>query len=75
MDAREAARILGVKVATLYSYASRHRVRSFPSGLHREKRYLREDLEGVHERLTWIVESRWIHMKPTLGQVQPEVHA
>ena len=32
-------------------------------------------LAGVHERLTWIVESRWIHMKPTLGQVQPEVHA
>ena len=50
MDAREAARILGVKVATLYSYASRHRVRSFPSGLHREKRYLRDDLELLRHR-------------------------
>ena len=50
MDAREAARILGVKVATLYSYASRHWVRSFPSGRHREKRYLREDLESLRHR-------------------------
>src|SRR6516225_5698737 len=50
VDAREAARILGVKVATLYSYASRHWVRSFPSGRHREKRYLREDLEALRHR-------------------------
>ena len=50
VDAREAARILGVKVATLYSYASRHRVRSFPSGLHREKRYLLDDLERLRHR-------------------------
>jgi citrate synthase len=50
VDAREAARILGVKVATLYSYASRHWVRSFPSGRHREKRYLRDDLERLRHR-------------------------
>ena len=50
MDAREAARILGVKVATLYSYASRRWVRSFPSGRHRERRYLREDLETLRHR-------------------------
>jgi citrate synthase len=50
VDAREAARFLGVKVATLYSYASRHRVRSFPSGLHREKRYLLDDLELLRHR-------------------------
>jgi len=50
VDAREAARILGVKVATLYSYASRHRVRSFPSGVHREKRYLRDDVERLRHR-------------------------
>src|SRR5262250_3256835 len=50
VDAREAARILGVKVATLYSYASRQWVRSFPSGRHREKRYLREDLERLRHR-------------------------
>ena len=50
VDAREAARILGVKVATLYSYASRLRVRSFPSGLHREKRYLLDDLERLRHQ-------------------------
>ncbi|HVP61382.1 MAG TPA: citrate synthase family protein [Myxococcaceae bacterium] len=50
VDAREAARILGVKVATLYSYASRRWVRAFPSGRHREKRYLREDLETLRHR-------------------------
>ena len=50
VDAQEAARILGVKVATLYSYASRRRVRSFPSGLHREKRYLRDDIERLRHR-------------------------
>jgi citrate synthase len=50
VDANEAARILGVKVATLYSYASRRWVRSFPSGRHREKRYLRDDLERLRHR-------------------------
>ncbi len=50
MDAREAARILRVKVATLYSYASRRWVRSFPSGRHRERRYLRDDLERLRHR-------------------------
>jgi citrate synthase len=50
VDAAEAARILGVKVATLYSYASRRWVRSFPSGRHREKRYLRDDLERLRHR-------------------------
>src|SRR5215468_8334746 len=50
VGAREAARILGVKVATLYSYASRRWVRSFPSGLHREKRYSRDDLERLRHR-------------------------
>src|SRR5215813_15019517 len=50
VDASEAARILGVKVATLYSYASRRWIRSFPSGRHREKRYLRDDLERLRHR-------------------------
>src|SRR5678816_668158 len=50
VDAHEAARILGVKVATLYSYASRRWVRSFPSGRHREKRYLRDDLQRLRHR-------------------------
>jgi citrate synthase len=50
VDAQEAARILGVKVATLYSYASRRWVRSFPSGRHRQKHYLRDDLERLRHR-------------------------
>jgi citrate synthase len=50
VNAREAAHILGVKVATLYSYASRRWVRSFPSGRHREKHYLRDDLERLRHR-------------------------
>ncbi|MGZ6096956.1 MAG: helix-turn-helix domain-containing protein, partial [Myxococcaceae bacterium] len=50
VDAGVAARMLGVKVATLYSYASRGRVRAFPSERHREKRYLRTDLERLRSR-------------------------
>ena len=50
MEAGEAARILGVKVATLYSYVSRGWVRAFPSGRHREKRYHRPDLERLRHR-------------------------
>lgn len=50
VDAGVAARILGVKVATLYSYASRGRLRAFPSGRHREKCYLRADLERLRHR-------------------------
>ena len=41
VDAAAAARILGVKVPTVYSYVSRGWVRAFPSGRHREKRYPR----------------------------------
>lgn len=50
MDAGEAARILGVKVPTLYSYVSRGWVQAFPSGRHREKRYLRADLDRLRHR-------------------------
>jgi len=50
VDAGAAARILGVKVPTLYSYVSRGWVRAFPSGRHREKRYPREDLERLRHR-------------------------
>ncbi len=50
MDAGAAARILGVKVATLYSYVSRGWVRAFPSGRHREKRYHRPDLDRLRHR-------------------------
>jgi citrate synthase len=66
VDAREAARILGVKVATLYSYASRRRVRSFPSGLHREKRYLRDDLE----RLRHLADARLGHEAVAAGALR-----
>src|SRR5215471_9464605 len=50
VDAGAAARILGVKVPTVYSYVSRGWVRAFPSGRHREKRYPREDLERLRHR-------------------------
>jgi citrate synthase len=50
VDAGAAARILGVKVPTLYSYVSRGWVRAFPSGRHREKRYPREDLVTLRHR-------------------------
>lgn len=66
VDAREAARILGVKVATLYSYASRGRVRSFPSGLHREKRYLRDDLA----RLRHLADARLGHEAVAAGALR-----
>src|SRR5690242_17228360 len=66
VDANEAARILGVKVATLYSYASRRWVRSFPSGLHREKRYLRDDLE----RLRHLADARLGHEAVAAGALR-----
>jgi len=42
-------------------------------GLHLHPQQPRR-LPRVHERLMWIVESRWIHMRLTLGQMAPEVH-
>lgn len=59
IDARGAARLLGVQVRTLYAYVSRGRLESLP-GPGRAKRYRRADIErlrrnreGVDAALSW----------------------
>ncbi len=59
IDARQAARLLGVQVRTLYAYVSRGRLESLP-GPGRAKRYRRADIErlrrnreGVDAALSW----------------------
>jgi citrate synthase len=47
LSAREAADFLGVKVATLYAYASRGRVHSFRRGQTRRTLYRRQELEAM----------------------------
>ncbi len=47
LTAREAARLLGVKLATLYSYAARGKLQSVPSGGRRRHGYRRADLERL----------------------------
>jgi excisionase family DNA binding protein len=49
LTAREAADLLGVKVATLYAYASRGRVRSYRRGRTRLSLYRRAELEAMLE--------------------------
>lgn len=49
LDAPEAARLLGVKRSTLYSYASRGRIRVRASG-GRTNQYYRPDLDGLRQR-------------------------
>jgi citrate synthase len=50
IGAREAARLLGVKPATLYAYASRGRIRGVPTGRGKARRYLRADIERLRSR-------------------------
>src|SRR5262249_32773443 len=50
LEAREAARLLGVKVRTLYAYASGRRISSVPGEAGRKRRYLRADLERLKAR-------------------------
>jgi len=51
VDAREAARILGVKRATLYAYVSRGRIRAVPDPNEgRKRRYLLADIQRVKAR-------------------------
>jgi citrate synthase len=50
LSAREAARFLGVKLATLYAYASRGLVRSTPAGTGGQRRYAAQDLERLKAR-------------------------
>jgi citrate synthase len=49
INAREAARRLGVKPATLYAYVSRGLLRSAPISASREHRYHAEDIERLRE--------------------------
>src|SRR5687767_13718571 len=50
MSAAEAARLLGVKLPTLYAYVSRGLLRSLPGPAGRARRYLRSDVEALRER-------------------------
>ena len=47
LTASEAAEMLGVKVPTLYAYASRGRVRSYRRGIRRERFYRRDEIEAL----------------------------
>ena len=48
-SADEAASALGVKVATLYAYASRGLIRPYRQGTRRTRLYRREDVEAMRE--------------------------
>src|SRR5262245_17728430 len=50
LGAGEAARLLGVKLPTLYAYVSRGLLRSLPARSGRARRYLRSDVEALRER-------------------------
>jgi citrate synthase len=43
----EAARLLGVKRATLYAYVSRGVLRSYRQGIKRQRLYRRSEIEGL----------------------------
>lgn len=47
VEAQEAAEMLGVKLPTLYAYASRGRIRSFREGPKRRRLYLRSEIESM----------------------------
>ncbi len=74
IDAREAARLLGVQVRTLYAYVSRGQLESLP-GPGRAKRYRRADIErlrrnrqGVDAALHWgqpVLESAITRIAPS----------
>lgn len=49
LTAQEAADLLGVKLATLYAYVSRGRVRSYRRGQSRRRLYRRDELETMVE--------------------------
>ncbi len=50
MSAAVAAKLLDVKVATLYSYVSRGLIRALPWGRRRERLYVRADVERIRAR-------------------------
>ena len=47
LTVKEAARLLGVKPATLYAYVSRGVLRSYRQGIKRERLYRRAEIEGL----------------------------
>jgi len=47
LESEEAARLLGVKRATLYAYVSRGLLRSYRQGIKRQRLYRRADIEEL----------------------------
>jgi excisionase family DNA binding protein len=47
LTAPEAARLLGVKLATLYAYVSRGLIRSYRQGIKRHRLYRRAEIEAM----------------------------
>ena len=47
MTVKEAARLLGVKPATLYAYVSRGIIRSYRQGIKRQRLYRRAEVESL----------------------------
>jgi excisionase family DNA binding protein len=47
LTVKEAARLLGVKPATLYAYVSRGVIQSYRQGIKRQRLYRRVEIEGL----------------------------
>ena len=47
LTVKEAARLLGVKPATLYAYVSRRVLRSYRQGMKRQRLYRRAEIEAL----------------------------
>ncbi|OLB49891.1 MAG: excisionase [Candidatus Rokubacteria bacterium 13_2_20CM_2_70_11] len=47
LTVKEAARMLGVKPATLYAYVSRGILRSYRQGIRRQRLYRRAEVDGL----------------------------
>ena len=47
LTVKEAARLMGVKPATLYAYVSRGILRSYRQGMKRQRLYRRAEVEGL----------------------------
>jgi len=62
LTVKEAARLLGVKPATLYAYVSRGVLRSYRQGIKRARLYRRGDVQGI------------LHLRPSRG-TRPLPHA
>ena len=65
LTVNEAARRLGVKVATLYAYVSRGRLASYRQGIKRRRLYRRADIERLLELAPSAVEMAGSRRTPT----------